>query len=109
MGIDQKVLNYSLKIEEKLKERFSEIDKIAEYNQLKVLKAMQDNRLSDIHFAATTGYGYNDIGRDTLEQVYADIFHAEDALVRPQLMSGTHALTVALAGNLRPGDEIYLL
>lgn len=106
MGIDQKVLNYSLKIEEKLKERFSEIDKIAEYNQLKVLKAMQDNRLSDIHFAATTGYGYNDIGRDTLEQVYADIFHAEDALVRPQLMSGTHALTVALAGNLRPGDEI---
>ena len=67
---------------------------------------MQDNRLSDIHFAATTGYGYNDIGRDTLERVYADVFHAEDALVRPQLISGTHALTVALSGNLRPGDEI---
>jgi cystathionine beta-lyase family protein involved in aluminum resistance len=67
---------------------------------------MQENHLSDIHFAATTGYGYNDIGRDTLEKVYADIFHAEDALVRPQLMSGTHALTVALAGNLRPGDEL---
>jgi cystathionine beta-lyase family protein involved in aluminum resistance len=67
---------------------------------------MQDNRLSDIHFAATTGYGYNDIGRDTLEKVYADVFHAEDALVRPQLISGTHALTVALSGNLRPGDEI---
>ncbi|HCR39617.1 MAG TPA: hypothetical protein DIW41_01820, partial [Lachnospiraceae bacterium] len=89
-----------------LKERFAKIDRIAEFNQLKVLKAMQDNRLSDIHFAATTGYGYNDIGRDTLEKVYADIFHAEDALVRPQLMSGTHALTVALAGNLRPGDEL---
>jgi cystathionine beta-lyase family protein involved in aluminum resistance len=67
---------------------------------------MQKNKVSDVHFAATTGYGYNDIGRDTLEQVYADIFHAEDALVRPQLISGTHALTVALAGNLRPGDEL---
>lgn len=106
MGIDQKVLDYSRDTESKLSERFARIDKIAEFNQLKVLKAMQENRLSDIHFAATTGYGYNDIGRDTLEKVYADIFHAEDALVRPQLMSGTHALTVALAGNLRPGDEI---
>lgn len=106
MGIDQKVLQYSQKIEMKLQERFEKIDQIAEFNQLKVLKAMQDNRLSDIHFAATTGYGYNDIGRDTLERVYADIFHAEDALVRPQLMSGTHALTIALSGNLRPGDEI---
>ena len=67
---------------------------------------MQDNRLSDMHFAATTGYGYNDIGRDTLERVYADVFKTEDALVRPQLISGTHALTVALSGNLRPGDEI---
>jgi len=106
MGIDQKILDYTQEIENKLNERFYHIDKIAELNQLKVLKAMQDNRLSDVHFSATTGYGYNDIGRDTLEQVYADIFHAEDALVRPQLMSGTHALTVALAGNLRPGDEI---
>ena len=106
MGIDKKVLDYSMEIENNLKERFTKIDRIAEFNQLKVLKAMQDNRLSDIHFAATTGYGYNDIGRDTLEKVYADIFHAEDALVRPQLMSGTHALTVALAGNLRPGDEL---
>ncbi|HHU74787.1 MAG TPA: hypothetical protein GXZ28_09250 [Clostridiales bacterium] len=106
LGIDPKVYDFCMEAEEALKERFASIDKIAEFNQLKVLKAMQENRLSDIHFAATTGYGYNDIGRDTLEQVYADIFHAEDALVRPQLMSGTHALTIALSGNLRPGDEI---
>ena len=106
LGIDSKVLAYSSEIEEGLKARFDAIDKTAEFNQLKVLKAMQDNRLSDIHFAATTGYGYNDIGRDTLERVYADVFHAEDALVRPQLISGTHALTIALSGNLRPGDEL---
>lgn len=106
LGIDPKVLNYCFQVDGELQERFQAIDKIAELNQLKVLKAMQDNRLSDIHFAATTGYGYNDMGRDTLEQVYADIFRTEDALVRPQLISGTHALTVALAGNLRPGDEI---
>ncbi|HHX12558.1 MAG TPA: hypothetical protein GX731_07020 [Clostridiales bacterium] len=106
MGIDSKVLDFSMTTEMNIKDRFAQIDQIAEYNQLKIIKAMQDNRLSDIHFAATTGYGYNDIGRDTLERVYADVFHAEDALVRPQLMSGTHALTVALAGNLRPGDEI---
>lgn len=105
-GIDQKVLDYCSQIEKDLIERFYEIDKIAEFNQIKVVKAMQDNRLSDIHFAATTGYGYNDMGRETLEKVYADIFRTEDALVRPQLISGTHALTVALSGNLRPGDEI---
>jgi cystathionine beta-lyase family protein involved in aluminum resistance len=104
--IDEAILNYCDTIEIDLKERFEAIDKIAEYNQLKVLKAMQDNRVSDIHFAATTGYGYNDLGRDTLEKVYADVFHAESALVRPQLISGTHALTIALSGNLRPGDEI---
>ena len=73
---------------------------------MKVLKAMQEARVSDIHFAATTGYGYNDLGRDTLEEVYAKAFHGEDALVRPQLISGTHALHVALSGNLRPGDEL---
>lgn len=106
MGIDPKLLMLGRTIEVNLKERFEEIDRIAEYNQLKVLKAMQENRLSDVHFASTTGYGYNDLGRDTLEQVYADIFRAEDALVRPQLISGTHALTIALSGNLRPGDEI---
>ncbi len=106
LGIDSKVLQYCKEIEYSLKDRFALIDQIAEYNQMKVLAAMQKNRLSDIHFAATTGYGYNDMGRDTLEQVYADVFRAEDALVRPQLISGTHALTVALSGNLRPGDEL---
>jgi len=106
MGIDSKLINLSRKIENDLKERFRHIDEVAEYNQLKVLKAMQANHVSDAHFAATTGYGYNDLGRDTLEKVYADVFHTEDALVRPQLISGTHALTVALAGNLRPGDEL---
>lgn len=106
LGIDDKVQHFCTETEKILKERFSSIDEMAELNQMKVIKAMQDNRLSDIHFAATTGYGYNDIGRDTLEKVYADIFHTEDALVRPQLISGTHALTIALSGNLRPGDEI---
>lgn len=106
LNIDERILEYCDVIENNLKERFVEIDQIAEYNQLKVLKAMRDNRVSDIHFAATTGYGYNDLGRDTLESVYASIFHAESALVRPQLMSGTHALNIALSGNLRPGDEI---
>lgn len=106
LGIDPKVLDYCTDIEKELETRFHYIDSIAEFNQMKVLKAMQDNRLSDIHFAATTGYGYNDMGRDTLEKVYADVFKTEDALVRPQLISGTHALTVALSGNLRPGDEI---
>lgn len=106
LSIDERVLDYCKEIEGSLKERFEEIDKVAEYNQLKVLKALQDCRVSDAHFAATTGYGYNDLGRDTLEEVYAKVFHAESALVRPQLMSGTHALTIALSGNLRPGDEI---
>ena len=106
MGIDSKVLDFASKTEDDLKNRFDSIDKITEYNQLKVLKAMQDNKLSDIHFAASTGYGYNDIGRDTLESVYASVFNTEDALVRPQICSGTHALAIALAGNLRPGDEI---
>ncbi|HEX3075764.1 MAG TPA: methionine gamma-lyase family protein [Lachnospiraceae bacterium] len=106
LGIDEKVLKFCAGIETSLEERFRQIDKVAEYNQLKVIKAMQENKLSDVHFAATTGYGYNDLGRDTLESVYANVFHAESALVRPQLTCGTHALTVALSGNLRPGDEI---
>lgn len=106
LGISEKVLSFGRSIEDDLKERFAEIDAIAEYNQMKVIKAMQDNKVSDVHFAATTGYGYNDLGRDTLEDVYASVFHAESALVRPQLMSGTHALHVALSGNLRPGDEL---
>lgn len=106
LGISPQVLDFAKEIEDSLKERFEAIDSRAEYNQLKVIKAMQDNKVSDIHFAATTGYGYNDLGRDTLEAVYASVFRAESALVRPQLISGTHALHVALSGNLRPGDEL---
>ncbi|SET39458.1 methionine gamma-lyase family protein [[Clostridium] polysaccharolyticum] len=105
-GIQERVYAFGKKVEEALKERFEKIDETAEYNQLKVIQAMQKNKLSDIHFAATTGYGYNDLGRDVLESVYADIFKAEAALVRPQITCGTHALTVALAANLRPGDEL---
>lgn len=107
MGISENVFEFCERTEQTLTERFKEIDEIAEYNQMKVLKAMQKNRVSDVHFAASTGYGYNDIGRDTLEQVYADTFHTETALVRPQLTCGTHALTIALSANLRPGDELY--
>ena len=106
LGITEEVYNYGTEIEKTLKERFAKIDEIAEYNQLKVIAAMQKNRVSDIHFSGTTGYGYNDLGRETLEQVYADVFHTEDALVRPQIVCGTHALYTALAGNLRPGDEL---
>ena len=106
MGIDETVLEISDKIIENLSQRFQEIDKISEYNQLKVIKAMQDNRVGEAHFAATTGYGYNDMGRETLEKIYADCFHTEAALVRPQITCGTHALAVALSANLRPGDEL---
>ena len=106
LGISKEVLEYGARIEAALEDRFTEIDGNAEYNQLKVIAAMQKNRVSDIHFSGTTGYGYNDLGRETLEQVYADVFHTEDALVRPQIVCGTHALYTALAGNLRPGDEL---
>ena len=106
LGVSDQVYAYGERILASLKERFEAIDQVAEYNQRKVIKAMQENRVSDIHFAATTGYGYNDLGRDTLESVYASAFHGEAALVRPQLTSGTHALCVALSGNLRPGDEL---
>ena len=106
LGISSQVMDLGKETEEALIQRFKEIDETAEYNQMKVIKAMQENRVSDIHFAATTGYGYNDLGRDTLEAVYASVFHTESALVRPNLISGTHALTVALSGNLRPGDEL---
>lgn len=82
---------------------------MAEYNQMKVIKGMQDNRVSDIHFAATTGYGYNDLGRDTLEDVYASVFHGESALVRPQLMSGTHALHVACQATCVQGTSFCRL
>ena len=106
LGISAQVLAFAEETEKNLKERFAAIDRTAEYNQLKVVRAMQENRVSDIHFAATTGYGYNDLGRETLEKVYADAFGCESALVRPQITCGTHALHIALSGNLRPGDEL---
>ena len=106
MGISNEVYHFGKEILEGLKERFEKIDEVAEYNQMKVLNAMQKCKVSDVHFAATTGYGYNDLGRDTLEEVYAKVFHTEDAIVRPQLVSGTHALAVALSSQLRPGDEL---
>lgn len=107
LQLSEEVINYCKTIEDGLKERFSQIDEVAEYNQMKVLAAMQKNRVAENHFAESTGYGYNDAGRETLEQVYADVFHTEAALVRPQLTCGTHALTVALSANLRPGDELF--
>lgn len=106
MGLSRELLDYSKKIADSLKPRFDAIDEIAEYNHMKVIAAMQKNRVSAEHLYGTTGYGYNDAGRETLEAVYADIFHTEDALVRPQITCGTHALNVALAANLRPGDEL---
>lgn len=106
MGISKVVYEYGELLIDGLKERFAQIDKVAEYNQLKVLKAMQDNQVSEACLLGTTGYGYNDLGRDTLEKVYADLFHTEDALVRPQITCGTHALALALMSNLRPGDEL---
>lgn len=106
LGISDKIYDYSNDILEGLKERFDNIGKNAEYNQLKVIDAMQKNRVAEMHLSGTTGYGYNDSGRETLEQVYADIFKTESALVRPQITCGTHALNVALSANLRPGDEL---
>ena len=106
MGISPAVYEYGEKTIKGLRDRFEQIDKIAEFNQAKVLNAMQKNRVSAACFAGTTGYGYDDVGRDNLERVYADVFHTEAALVRPQITCGTHALTVALAANLLPGDEL---
>ena len=106
LEICKEVYTFGEKIEAELKERFAEIDERAEYNQMKVIRAMQENRVSAECFNSTSGYGYNDLGRDTLEKVYASCFHGEDALVRPQITCGTHALALALMSNLRPGDEL---
>ena len=106
LGISREVYEFGEKIEESLNERFAEIDARAEYNQMKVIKAMQENRVSAECFNMSSGYGYNDLGRDTLEKVYASCFKGEDALVRPQITCGTHALALALMSNLRPGDEL---
>ena len=106
IGISREVWEYGEHTAERLSSRFQQIDETAEYNQLKVIRAMQENRVSEACLYASSGYGYNDIGRDTLEKVYASAFSTEDALVRPQIACGTHALAVALSGNLRPGDEL---
>ncbi len=106
LGISKETYEFGEKIIDGLKDRFDRIDKVAEYNQCKVLSAMKKNRVDVACFAASTGYGYNDLGRDKIERVYADTFHTEAALVRPQIVCGTHALTVALSANLLPGDEL---
>ena len=106
LGISREVWEYGQKTEERLRERFREFDETAEYNQLKVIHAMQANRVNEGCFNYASGYGYNDDGRDTLEKVYASAFHTEAALVRPQITCGTHALALALSANLRPGDEL---
>ena len=106
LGINERVYDFCSEIELSLKDRFERIDKTAEQNQIKVIKAMQEAKFAEAHLNGTTGYGYNDIGRDAIEEVYAHIFKTEDALVRQQITCGTHALTIALSGNLRPGDEI---
>lgn len=106
LGINKDVYTYGKEIESGLKERFDKIDETVEFNQLKVIRALQQNRVCAEHFNSSTGYGYNDAGRHALEAVYASVFHTEAALVRPQITCGTHALAVALSGNLRPGDEL---
>ena len=106
LGVSAQVYACGERILECLQDRFAAVDRVAEYNQAKVIAAMQKNRVGSACFAATTGYGYDDMGRDTLERVYADVFHTEAALVRPQITCGTHALTVALSANLLPGDEL---
>lgn len=106
LGISKEVYEYGRRIEEELADRFLQFERTAEYNQLKVIRAMQENRVSEGCFQYASGYGYNDQGRDTLEAVYASAFHTEAALVRPQITCGTHALALALSANLRPGDEL---
>lgn len=106
IGVSPAVYGFGERVLSGLRMRFEAIDQTAEYNQAKVLAAMQEHRVNATHFAATTGYGYNDDGRDNLERVYASVFHTEAALVRPQITCGTHALATALSANLLPGDEL---
>ncbi len=105
-GISEELISLANKCEEELKEIYKNIDDICEYNSMKVLSAFNKNNISDIHFFSTTGYGYNDIGRDAIERVYSDIFKCEDSLVRSQIISGTHALTICLFALLRPNDTL---
>ena len=109
MGVDEKVFDYAQEVEKGLKDRFETLDAIAQLNQIKVLNAMQKHQIAEMHLGGTTGYGYNDSGREAVEALYADVFGTEDALVRPQITCGTHALGLALSANLRPGDEILAI
>lgn len=104
--MDEKIIKLVNDSEKELDKEFKKIDEVCEYNSLKVLNAFWNNKLSEAHFSQTTGYGYDDIGRDVIEKIYAEIFGAEDALVRSQFISGSHALTVALFAYLRPGDTM---
>lgn len=106
MGISDRARSICSQVLDSLSDRFKQIDIVTEYNQMKVIKAMQDAQVSEASLLGTTGYGYNDLGRETLEKVYAGVFHTEDALVRSQITCGTHALALALMSNLRPGDEL---
>ena len=106
LKIDNKLIEISQVVEEEIKEEIKKVDTSAMYNSMKVLNAFQNNKISDVHFGSTTGYGYGDIGRDTIEQVFSEVLGAEDSLVRSQFISGTHALTVALFAFLRPGDTM---
>lgn len=105
-GVDENIIQFIKKCEEKIAHRYKDIDEIREVNQIKVIHAMQKTRISDMHFQVSTGYGYNDIGRDGVEEVYSLVFNSEDALVRPHIVSGTHAISLCLYGALRPGDEL---
>ncbi|WP_304205802.1 methionine gamma-lyase family protein [Peptostreptococcus russellii] len=105
-GIDRNIFELSKEVDRDIQPQFNKMREIREYNQLKVLNAMQEAQLSDNHFNWTTGYGYNDLGREKVEEIYARVFHTEDALVRPQIVNGTHALSLTIQGIVRPGDEI---
>ncbi len=107
LNISQKILDLAKDAEREIKPVFEETERIAEYNQKKVLQAFIDNRVSDAHFNPTTGYGYDDVGRETIDKIYADVFGAEDALVRHNIVNGTHALSIALFAVLRPGDTLF--
>ena len=106
MGVSPEVLSHVRQAEEQIRDTFSEYDDIMTYNQYKVLDAFRKNRLSDTHFSWNTGYGYDDAGREITEKIFADVFGAEAAIVRTQIVNGTHALSLALSGVLRPGDEM---
>lgn len=108
-GINEKVVELSNLAMEKIKSQFEHIEKVAEYNQMKVLNAFNNNKISEAHFMGTSGYGYNDLGRDAIESVYAEVFGTEDAIVRSQFISGTHTISTALFGVLRPGDTLLAI